>query len=135
MSIEDISLRTKLLEDQWSENDGEVDAHPRRAFGWRLGRGVLYFIAHAVLLAIYILIAWFLISKTRTNTIRMNKDDSLTYSKFFQITCNAIELIVSDILGDGIRKESWVFNAAPHLTSPYVGETRPSLDEAWHDLL
>ena len=36
---------------------------------------------------------------------------------------------------DAVKDTTYVFNAAPNLTSPYVGESRPSLDEAWHDLL
>ncbi|KAI9658361.1 MAG: hypothetical protein M1821_002494 [Bathelium mastoideum] len=34
-----------------------------------------------------------------------------------------------------VRYKSYVFNAAPNLTSPYVGESRPQLDKAWHELL
>lgn len=37
--------------------------------------------------------------------------------------------------GEAVRDTTYVFNAAPNLTSPYVGESKPSLDRAWHDLL
>ena len=36
---------------------------------------------------------------------------------------------------EAVRETTYVFNAAFNLTSPYVGESRPSLDRAWHDLL
>lgn len=36
---------------------------------------------------------------------------------------------------NALNYHKYVFNAAPDLTSPYVGDSRPSLDLAWHELL
>ena len=77
----DDSPEAKLLEDHWGENDGEMyDRYTRRS-RWRLGRGVAYIVAHIAILTLYILITWYLMSKTYKTSITLDEAEPLTYSK------------------------------------------------------
>ncbi|KAF7957961.1 hypothetical protein EAE96_003528 [Botrytis aclada] len=78
-----------------------------------------YFTFHLVLLALYTLITFLITRHFKIEPLQNTAGRRLTYSP----------------AGNSIQYEKYVFNAAPNLTSPYVGKSRPSLDQAWHDLL
>ena len=99
-----------------------------------------YIAFHTTLLCLYAIVTLTIVSQfARKAPAGDQCRTALTYSIAAYLRERGTQVILTrDCTGparEAIEDITYVFNAAPNLTSPYVGESRPSLDKAWHDLL
>lgn len=120
----------------WELEQGET-LNPERKFWPR--RKASYIAFHLILLCLYIIVSFTVVNRVLKAHAQQQRLPTLTYSITIALWPETVEdRLIRGNAGparEAVRDTTYVFNAAPNLTSPYVGESRPSLDRAWHDLL
>ncbi len=117
--------------------EGEILVTDNRSWVRRKANYVAF---HTTLLCLYAIVTLTIVTQfARKAPAGDQCQTALTYSIATYTRERGAQIILTrNCIGpasEAIRDTTYVFNAAPNLTSPYVGESRPSLDKAWHDLL
>lgn len=99
-----------------------------------------YIAFHTTLLCLYAIMTLTIVSQfARKAPAGDQCRTALTYSTVVYSRERGTQIILTmDYTGparEAIEDITYIFNAAPNIISPYVGELRPSLDKAWYDLL